>query len=75
MRNDGHLLFDENLTWLLDCLLYKKLYTAYGKPKILSDVNVCIGIHEGQMTNLIPEERKRWELEYIKSLYEENTSN
>ena len=69
IRNGLDVYFDENLTWLLDCLLYKQLFDRFGEPKIMKDIGVGIGIHEGQMTNLIPKERKQWELEYIREKY------
>lgn len=75
VRNGLNIYFDENLSWLLDCLLYKKLYTLYGKPKIIKDVTISIGIHEDQTTNLLSDERKQWELDYIKSIYEKNTTD
>lgn len=64
-ENKEPLLFDENLTWLLDCDLYGRLYERYGEPTILNDLNVAIGIHDGQMTNLISDERKMQEFNYL----------
>lgn len=65
-KKDCHpTLFDEKLSWVLDTDLYKRLYFRYGKPKIIDDVNVTIGIHEGQMTNLLTEEQKQYEQLYL----------
>lgn len=58
MKRESILLFDENLGWLLDCDLYKRLYDKYGLPTILNEANVTIGIHEGQSTHLMGEEIK-----------------
>lgn len=60
--------FDENLTWLLDCELYCRLYGKYGEPVYLKDINVTIGLHPGQATNLIPQEVKTMEYAYLEQL-------
>ena len=65
LKNDNPLLFDENLSWLLDCELYGRLYEKHGAPTILDDINVTIGIHDGQMTRLIPDEAKDQEYYYV----------
>lgn len=54
--------FDENSKWLLDCLFYKELYDKYGEPVILDDINVVIGIHEDQMTNILTDKEKEEEI-------------
>ena len=61
--------FDNSLSWLLDCDLYKRLYTRYGEPAILNDMNVVIGVGEHQTTNTLPAEVKAAELEYMKKKY------
>lgn len=66
MRKGKEMYFDENLSWLLDCDLYSRLHEAYGPPDILEDINVTIGIHEGQHTHLMPEEEKLKEYEYMR---------
>lgn len=58
IRNKNPLLFDERLSWLLDCELYQRLYEKYGLPTVLNGVNVNIGIHPGQMTNILTDEEK-----------------
>lgn len=63
-RNDNPLLFNENLTWVLDCDLYCRLFNCHGEPIILKDVGVLIGIHAGQATNIIDDETKRKEENY-----------
>lgn len=69
-RNDAFLeLFDEKLSWLLDCDLYKRLKKRLGKPTILYDISVGIGIHEGQMTNILTAEEKQEEFNYLKNKY------
>ena len=69
IRNKSPILFDEEMTWLLDCDYYKRMYDLYGEPVILKDINVSIGIHEGQATNLMGDKRKLQEHEYISKKY------
>lgn len=69
IRNRGHLLFDENLSWLLDCDLYKRYYDVYGPPKLLNTVNVVLGIGSHQSTNVFNEEFKLAEYQYLAQKY------
>lgn len=69
VRNEGHLRYDERLSYLLDCELYKRYFDTYGKPVFLNDLNVVIGIHEGQTSNLMPDSEKQQELEYVTQKY------
>lgn len=62
--------FDENLSWLLDCDLYKRLEKRFGKPTILTHIEVGIGIHEGQATNILTTEEKLNEHKYLQEKYE-----
>jgi glycosyltransferase involved in cell wall biosynthesis len=66
-RREDNLMFDEKMTWLLDVDYYKRMYLKYGEPTILPTMNVVIGLHTGQATNTMGEERKQQEEEYIKS--------
>ena len=68
-RNEGRLLFDENMSWLLDADLYKRYYAKYGQPKILNDLNVCIGIGEHQTTYKLTDEEKSSEYYYLSEKY------
>jgi glycosyltransferase involved in cell wall biosynthesis len=63
------LYFDENMTWLLDCDLYKRMYKEYGEPKILRDINVNIGIGDHQMTNILTPTEKKSEEDYMFKKY------
>lgn len=69
MRNTTAEMFDERMSWLLDCDLYKRMYDAYGEPKILDSIGVKIGIHDGQMTNILTDEEKLAEHNLIKEKY------
>lgn len=69
-RNRDPILFDERMSWLLDCDLYHRLYERYGEPKILDKVNVLMGIGPHQMTNILTDEEKLSEFKLIKEKYE-----
>lgn len=69
IRNDGNILFDENLTWLLDCDLYRRYYDRYGAPKIVNDLNIVIHQGEHQMTHKLSQERKLKEHYYLVEKY------
>ena len=65
--NDDPLLFDEHLSWLLDCELYGRLYKRYGEPAIVPSLDIAIGIHKGQTSNTMPDSKKQWEHAYLAS--------
>lgn len=70
VKNKDPLLFDENLTWLVDCDYYKRLYDRYGEPSILGQINVIIGLHPGQTTNLLSDETKINEHRLMREKYQ-----
>lgn len=70
IRNNGHLLFDESMSWLLDSDLYYRYQEKYGLPKILNDYNVVIGIGEHQMTHILTDEVKHQEEDYLITKYQ-----
>lgn len=70
IENKDPLLFDENMTWLLDCDYYKRLYERYGEPKILTGNYIEIGIGLHQETYKIPQVIKNEEYEYMKKKYD-----
>ena len=53
IKNDGHLLFDENLLWLMDCEYYRRCYDTFGSPRIIRDASIAIGTGDYQVTNQI----------------------
>lgn len=69
IRNENPLMFDERMTWLLDCDYYKRLYERYGPPITLNSLDVVMGIGDHQATNIIPNATKDWEHTYIKNKY------
>lgn len=68
--NDNPLLFDENMSWLLDVEYYKRMFEKYGEPIILNGIHVCMGIGNHQMTHILTDEQKQAEVEYLKQKYE-----
>ena len=70
IKNEDPLLFDENLGWLLDVDLYKRMYDKYGAPTILDDVNVIMGIGDHQASNIMGDEVKLKEANYLKQKHE-----
>lgn len=69
LRNTGHLLFDEKLSFLLDCDLYRRYYDAYGPPKLMDDLNVVIGIGDHQTSHTMPSREKEEEFIYVMNKY------
>ncbi len=69
IRNKNLILFDPNLGWLLDCDYYRRMYDLHGEPTVLRDINVIIGVHEGQETNILGDQRKLAEYEYLQKKY------
>lgn len=62
-------LWDENLQWLVDCVYYTELYNLYGKPEISEDINVVIGLHPEQLTNVLSDDYKLSEHKYVKNKF------
>lgn len=69
LRNRDVLFFDENLSYMLDCDLYKRYYEKYGHPRLLEDLGVVIGIHEGQVSQTMSDKEKLQEVNYMESKY------
>lgn len=64
-RRTDIMFFDEKLSWLLDLDLYARMIKKHGIPKIIDTPNVAIGIHAGQMTNILTENDKLTEVKYL----------
>jgi hypothetical protein len=69
VRKDSALLFDETMSWLLDCDYYKRMYNKFGLPIVLDGVHVQIGEGDHQMTHLLTNEQKQGEQEYLNKKY------
>ena len=66
LRNGLGMYFDERMSWLLDCEFYGRMYDKYGAPKILNSPDIVIGLGSHQMTNLLTDEEKLLEFNYLK---------
>ena len=66
----ANLLFDESLSWLLDCDLYKRMYDAYGPPQIMGGNYVTLGEGPHQMTHILTDIQKISEYNYMNKKYE-----
>ncbi len=71
IKNENPLLFDENMTWLLDCDYYKRLHDKYGEPVILKEINVVIGISKHQVTNILKTSVKLRENFYLRKKHKQ----
>ncbi len=72
IRNDDNpLLFDERMSWLLDCDYYRRMYDRYGKPRILPGVHVILGKGAHQMTHVLSNQEKLEEHVYMNKKYNE----
>jgi glycosyltransferase involved in cell wall biosynthesis len=69
LKTTKQILFDENLVWLMDCDIYKRLYMEHGDPFYLNSINVVNRTWEGQFNNHIPHEKKMWEIQYGREKY------
>ena len=69
IRNKNPMLFDENLSWLLDCDYYERMYRKHGAPKILNGENVVLGKGKHQMTHILPDVVKQNEFYYLQDKY------
>lgn len=69
MRRETALLFEEPLSWLVDCHLYWRLYLKYGLPILSTVANVVISTRDDRLTNVLPNSLKMQEYEYMMKLY------
>lgn len=74
MRNRSvPMLFDEKMTWLLDCDYYKRMQAEYGDPIIIDAhdglVGVVIGEGDHQVTHQLSDEEKLSEHKYMNDKY------
>lgn len=51
-KNNKELLFDEELTIMMDCEMYYKLHNKYDLPYIIKDTLVTNRIHQNQISNI-----------------------
>jgi hypothetical protein len=67
--NEGHLLFDTNLKWLMDCDYYRRCFDTFGSPKILKEANVAIRLGEHQVTSEITQTIDASERQYMEQKF------
>lgn len=68
---EDNILFDENLSWLLDCDFYKRLQTQKGYlPIMIGGDYITIGKGDHQMTRILTNEEKAAEHNYMKQKYD-----
>lgn len=72
LNSKPHILFDEKMTWLLDCDYYRRLYEIHGEPEILEGDHIVIGEGDHQMTHILTDEEKQKEYNYMEKKYETN---
>lgn len=68
-KREKGLLFEEPLSWLVDCDLYYRLYLKYGVPNLLSTLNVVIDTRNDRLTHTLSNELKANEVEYLTKKY------
>lgn len=68
-KRDKGLLFEEPLTWLVDCDLYYRLYLKYGEPAICLTTNVVIDTRNDRLSSTLSDELKANEIEYLIKKY------
>ena len=69
IENNNPLLFDENMSWMLDVDYYTQLYDRYGEPTLVNDLNVVLGIGSHQMTQILTNDEKLAEYQLINQKY------
>lgn len=62
---ENNILFDESMSWLLDCDYYKRMHSKYGAPLIFSGDWVTLGEGPHQMTHILTDEQKLKEHEMM----------
>ena len=68
-RNQDVPKIDEGLDWVVDCDWYWRIYQQHGLPKVLTDMNVVIGIGPHQSTNILSDEQKLKEHSLMRERY------
>ena len=69
MRRSDVLEFDENLIWLMDVDIYKRLQLAHGAPAILDDTLIINRLHAGQVSAGVSRKLQRHELRYVRKKF------
>lgn len=70
VEREKALFFDESLTWLFDCDLYRRLANAYGEPLIHNGIYYHVGKGDHQLTNVLSDDIKRSEELTLRQRYD-----
>lgn len=70
IRNEGRLLLEESLTWVVDCDWYQRYYLKYGMPKLLNSLDVVVDVGTHRLSSTLTDELKLSEVEYLTKKYE-----
>jgi glycosyltransferase involved in cell wall biosynthesis len=68
-------LFDENLTWLMDCDYYKNCFSKFGYPGLCEQITIVnrVGLHQASYSKVTRRMKLR-ELRYVMNKYKEDVS-
>lgn len=66
---ENNLLFDERMSWLLDCDFYVRMTYAYGPPFLYFGKYITLGKGDHQMTHILTDEEKLKEHDLMKNKY------
>ena len=75
MRRADMLEFDENLIWLMDVDIYKRLQLAHGAPAILDQTLIVNRLHAGQVSAGVSRQLQRHELRYVRRKFADAAQN
>tara|TARA_R110002126_G_scaffold241705_2_gene385059 strand:+ start:398 stop:1114 length:717 start_codon:yes stop_codon:yes gene_type:complete len=71
IKNDGKLLFDDNLVWLMDVEYYKRMFDKYGEPHYIQSINVVNRTWSNSVSNTLSDVIKNKEIEILIRKYGE----
>ncbi|WP_293577416.1 glycosyltransferase family 2 protein [Phaeobacter sp.] len=74
MRRDAAMAFDEELIWLMDVDLYKRLWDRHGAPAIVADTVVANRLHDGQVSASVRKSLRQKELRYVARKFARSTN-
>ncbi len=69
IRNKDVILFDEKMTWVLDCDYYRRMYDLHGEPKYVFNTCTTLGLGRHQTTHMLSDLLKQEEVKYMQSKY------
>lgn len=64
-KNEEPLLFDEKLSWVVDADFYVRMYERYGRPYLIDEPLVAIGVGIHQTTHRLTTKEKEDENAYL----------